>query len=59
MASFDDFGDEMYDDMFLTQHSNAGALVSLEDNEEFRTVNDPKYSDISDEETDQMEGRLR
>ena len=58
MANFDMSEDEDYSNMFITQESNSHT-VSLEENEEFKTVLDPKYSDISDDEQDQMEGRMR
>ena len=62
MASFELFDDEDgYGDMFITQTPRQDT-VSLEENgeiNEFRTVLDEKYSDISDEESDGLERRLR
>ena len=58
MANFDMSEDEDYSNMFIIQESNSHT-VSLEENKEFKTVLDPKYSDISDDEQDQMEGSMR
>ena len=52
--SDDDFGD-----MFITQSSNNGNVVSLEDNDEEKGIPEAHYSDISDFEDDAMENRLR
>ena len=52
MANFDMFDDD-YGDLFITQQSRECNSVSLEEDGEvdpFKTVNDPKYSDISDYE---------
>ena len=53
MANFDMF-DKDYRELFITQQSKDYAPVSLEEDGDicgnFRTVNDPQYSDISNSE---------
>ena len=51
--------DDDYGDIFITQSSSSDNVVSLEENNEYRTVKDEKYSDISDFEDDAFEDRLR
>ena len=50
--------DEDYSAMFITQESNSKE-VSLEDNDGFKAILDLQYSDISDDEQDQMEDWMR
>ena len=61
MAEFNGFEDDDYGDLFITQSSNSGnedGVVSLEEKDEFRSVLDPNYSDVSDfEEQDEAIGR--
>ena len=65
MANFSVFEDEDFEDIFLTQSSSGGdnsAIVSLEENEGFRSILDPNFSDISDVDDDserKLERRLR
>ena len=59
MANFDMFDDDDYGDIFITQESRNSGIVSLEDNDEFKSVLDPKYSDISEDEDDGFDGRLK
>ena len=47
MEDFSDL-DEEYDNIFITQEPSNDNVVSLEDNVEYKTVRDEKYSDISD-----------
>ena len=58
MATFEGSEDE-YDNIFITQESKHDNVVSLEDNDGFKSVLDSKYSDISDDEDNAMEKRLR
>ena len=58
MANFSIVDDEEYDDIFLTQ-TPSNTVVSLEDPGEFITVHNLDYSDISDDEQDRLEERLR
>ena len=59
MANFSMFDDdEEYAQLFITQEPRQEE-VSLEENVGFKSVLDPQYSDISDEETDQIGKRLR
>ena len=48
---------------FLTQSGSNDACVSLEEDssgmEQFQTVKDPQYSDISDFEDNQFDDKLR
>ena len=49
------FDEEDYGDIFITQSSFSNKMediVSLEENDGFKTVNDPRYSDVSDFEDD-------
>ena len=58
MEDFDMMDDD-YGDLFITQSSSSDNLVSLEDNNDYRTVKDEKYSDISDFEDDVFDDKLR
>ena len=53
------FEDDSYGNLFITQESKSQEIVSLEENNEFCDVLDPKYSDISDDEQDLMEEQMR
>ena len=44
--------DDDYRELFITQTPTSNNVVSLEDNEEFRSVKDDKYLDISDAEVE-------
>ena len=59
MANFSLMDDDDYEGLFITQEPSSSNVVSLEDNEDYKTIKDPQYSDISDDETDCMERRLR
>ena len=59
MASFSVMEDEDFDGMFLTQRSSADNVVSLEENVDLEVLKDPQYSDISDDEQDSIEERMR
>ena len=57
MDNFDAWDDdEDYGDLFITQTPKEVPMVSLEDDNEveFKTIRDPQYSDISDEDEDAM-----
>ena len=58
MAYYDG-SDEEFESMFITQTPNKDYEVSLEDDDVFKSVMDPQYSDISDPEEEHMERRLR
>ena len=53
MANFEIIEDEEYDKLFLTQEWNNSGIVSLEESDEFRSVLDPKYSDISEDDDEE------
>ena len=58
------FDDDEFGDLFITQtprSDKSDNVVSLEENERFKTILDPQYSDIRDgeEEDTVMERRLR
>ena len=60
MANFSMFDEEDYGDLFITQSSFSSKdenVVSLEENDGFKSVLDPKYSDISDFEDDSASER--
>ena len=59
MAIFDMMDDDDFEGIFLTQMSGTNKLVSLEEECDYKTVHDPKYSDISDDEEKQTEMNLR
>ena len=62
MDDFLDFElDEDYGDMFITQPAPSDNCVSLEEDgeNEFKTVKDPQYSDISEDEESARDSRLR
>ena len=60
MDNFTVSEDEDCPELFITQSSRIDGrdnVVSLEENREFHTISDPKYSDISDvEEENAMKG---
>ena len=62
MANFDMF-DEEFEDIFLTQQPMSTSCVSLEDKDDnrsiYKTVLDPQYLDISDNEDKARERCLR
>ena len=51
--------DEEYDAIFVTQSSNSGNSISLEDNSDEKVNRSDQYSDISEDEGDGLEKRLR
>ena len=57
MANFNILDDDDYRDLFITQTPRQ-ETVSLEEVDEFKTVFDPKYSDILDEENDGLEEQM-
>ena len=59
MANFNIYEDDDYGGLFLTQQSSQDQVVSLEENGEFKTVKDDRYSDISDVEQDSIEEQMR
>ena len=63
MADFVDFNDdEEYGNMFIKQSAHSDNYVSLEEDGEsgFKTVKDPNYSDISDDDGEsEHDNRLR
>ena len=62
MADFFDFNDdEEYRNMFITQSAPSDSCVSLEEDGEigFKTVKDPNYSNISEDEETERDNRLR
>ena len=58
MANFDMMDDEEYRELFITQTPRQD-IVSLEENSDFQTVLDPKFSDILDDEEDVIEKQMR
>ena len=50
--------DDDYQGMFITQESKVDNIVSLEENNEFVTVRDDEYSDVSDFEDDGLKRRI-
>ena len=58
MATFSMFDDEDYGDLFITQEPS-DRVVSLEDSDAYKTVKDPQFSDILDDEKDGMLQRIR
>ena len=58
MVNFDMWEEDDFGDLFITQESK-GDVVSLEENGEFKTVLDPQYSDISNDEEGGVERRMR
>ena len=61
MADYYEFEDDDFGDMFITQSAPSDNCVSLEEDGEnvFKSVKDPQYSDISDDEETERERRLR
>ena len=62
MADFFNFlEDDDYGDMFITQSTHSDKPVSLDDDMEvgFKSVRDPQYLDISEDEDTEHEWRLR
>ena len=59
MASFDMIDEDDFSDIFVTQQPREDYVVSLEENSEFVSVRDPNYSDVSEEETEQIDRWLR
>ena len=59
MASYNMFDDEDYDEIFLTQSGDGDKCVSLEEDMEYKTVHDPQYSDILDNDEEKRDIRLR
>ena len=59
MANFSLMEDDDYGDIFITQSSSVRNIVSLEENDAGEVLKDPKYSDISDDENNAMEVRIR
>ena len=57
MANFNMIEDDDFADIFVTQWSHQD--VSLEEDTEYKSILDPKYSDISDTEEEQCEERIR
>ena len=53
--------DEDYACLFITQSSNEQKCISLEEDEEkvYKTVHNSDYSDVSDDDNDMMDERLR
>ena len=58
MADFDGLEDD-YGDMFITQTLRNDNVVSLEEDESFKSVKCDQFSDISDFEGKAMEQQLR
>ena len=58
MANFSLMEEDDYDSIFLTQQCSNN-VVSLEESGDFKTVHNSEYSDISDDEQDDMEKRMR
>ena len=59
MANFEIYGEEDYGSLFLTQSSGSGNVVSLEENYGDKVVKSDKYSDISEDEGEELDKRLR
>ena len=58
MANFDIMDDD-YGDMFITQTSRSDNVVSLEEDNAFRSVKSADYLDIGDFEDDSVDQHLR
>ena len=59
MEDFEMFEDDEFDSIFVTQSSSSDKTVSLEENSEEKVIRSDEYSDISDDEGDGLERRLR